>query len=141
MHEVSQSGLLRADTRAMRTFSKAAYQGGVVIVKCGNDECGSRHLIADHLGWFGAKGRTVEDMMQDKGQGAPRLPPACVSGPMSNDTIGESGNCQQRHVRVANMWSAGCCALCHKTLVFTTARHSKIGLKVRDTAAYCTVQR
>mmetsp|Transcript_3436 Transcript_3436/g.9956 ORF Transcript_3436/g.9956 Transcript_3436/m.9956 type:complete len:164 (-) Transcript_3436:2154-2645(-) len=58
----------KCDTRAMRSFSKAAYQSGVVIVKCANDDCGSRHLIADHLGWFGAKGRTVEDMMRDKGQ-------------------------------------------------------------------------
>ena len=101
---------MRTDTRAMRSFTKAAYQGGVVIVKCGNDACGSRHLIADHLGWFGAKGRTVEDMMQDQGQGASRVPLAGTLGLVTDDALllAESGTCRQHQDRAAHMDSEGC---------------------------------
>lgn len=56
-----------ADSRAMRSFSKQAYTSGVVIIKC--PECGSRHLIADRLGWFGDSA-SVETILKEKGQGA-----------------------------------------------------------------------
>lgn len=41
-----------------------AYQRGVVLVECPG--CNVRHLIADHLGWFGTKG-TVEDFAAERG--------------------------------------------------------------------------
>lgn len=50
----------------MRSFSKQAYTSGVVIIKC--PECGSRHLIADRLGWFGDNA-SVETILKEKGQG------------------------------------------------------------------------
>jgi hypothetical protein len=38
-------------TPIRKTFSKQAYEEGLVLVKC--DGCGVRHLIADHIGWMG----------------------------------------------------------------------------------------
>lgn len=55
----------KCDNRAMRSFSKQAYQNGVVIVQCPG--CQARHLIADNLGWFGGR-RNVEEMAADQGQ-------------------------------------------------------------------------
>ncbi|OSX78012.1 hypothetical protein BU14_0126s0050 [Porphyra umbilicalis] len=37
--------------RSARTFSAAAYEAGVVLVRCGG--CDAQHLVADRLGWFG----------------------------------------------------------------------------------------
>ncbi|KAI7846266.1 hypothetical protein COHA_000246 [Chlorella ohadii] len=55
----------KCNTRAAKAFSKKAYESGVVIVECPG--CQSRHLIADHLGWFGQKG-TVEQFAAERGQ-------------------------------------------------------------------------
>ena len=50
-------------------MSKKSYETGVVIIQC--DGCKSRHLIADHLGWFegGKKAGTLEDILREKGSG------------------------------------------------------------------------
>lgn len=53
------------NTRSHRTMSRQAYQRGVVLVECPG--CQNRHLIADHLGWFGA-GKTVEAILQARGE-------------------------------------------------------------------------
>lgn len=37
-------------TKNSHTFSKQAYEEGIVIVTCSG--CNSKHLIADNLGWF-----------------------------------------------------------------------------------------
>lgn len=36
--------------RQTKTFSKKAYETGIVIIEC--EGCKNRHLIADNLGWF-----------------------------------------------------------------------------------------
>ncbi|KII92792.1 hypothetical protein PLICRDRAFT_89327 [Plicaturopsis crispa FD-325 SS-3] len=62
-------------TRSSHTFTKRAYQTGVVLVQCPG--CSNRHLIADHLGWFsdatqGGKNPTIEDILRAKGEGVRR---------------------------------------------------------------------
>ena len=37
-----------------------------MLIQC--DHCKSRHLIADHLGWFDNKAQTIETIMREKGQ-------------------------------------------------------------------------
>ena len=44
----------------MKTFNKSSYERGMVLVTCPG--CLSRHLIADHLGWFGDKGFKIEQL-------------------------------------------------------------------------------
>ncbi|TFK51986.1 zf-DNL-domain-containing protein [Heliocybe sulcata] len=58
--------------RSSHTFTKRAYEKGIVIVACPG--CKNRHLIADHLSWFkdertqDGKLRTIEDIMKAKGE-------------------------------------------------------------------------
>jgi DNA-directed RNA polymerase subunit RPC12/RpoP len=55
----------QCDTRSAKTFSKQAYEHGVVIVTCPG--CESKHLISDQLGWFGEQGKTIEDIARERG--------------------------------------------------------------------------
>ncbi|KAJ3389986.1 hypothetical protein HDU92_000732 [Lobulomyces angularis] len=51
-----------------KSFSKLAYLKGVVIIECNG--CKSKHLIADHLGWFDSQKKigTIEDILKEKGE-------------------------------------------------------------------------
>ena len=44
----------KCGARAVKAFTRAAYEQGVVIVQCSG--CSARHLIADNLGWFPREG-------------------------------------------------------------------------------------
>lgn len=55
----------KCETRAVKSFTKNAYENGVVIVTC--PKCDARHLIADNLGWFGDE-RNIEQVLAQKGQ-------------------------------------------------------------------------
>ncbi|XP_077164271.1 DNL-type zinc finger protein [Paroedura picta] len=59
--------------RAAQTVSRAAYERGVVIATCPG--CRSRHLIADHLGWFAHLGghRDVEEILAARGEAVRRV--------------------------------------------------------------------
>jgi hypothetical protein len=61
------------NTRNHKFMSKKAYETGVVIIQC--DGCKSRHLIADHLGWFehSRPAGTLEDILKEKGESVVRL--------------------------------------------------------------------
>jgi len=57
--------------RSTHTFTRRAYERGIVIVQCPG--CEKRHLIADHIGWFkeiteDGKQRTIEDLLRDRGE-------------------------------------------------------------------------
>lgn len=74
--------------RSTHQFSKQAYEKGVVLVQCpkcknryshpmlnteGISDCVTRHLIADHLGWFADSTKNgklprIEDILRDKGE-------------------------------------------------------------------------
>ncbi|PWN99917.1 zf-DNL-domain-containing protein, partial [Tilletiopsis washingtonensis] len=53
--------------RSAHEFSAKSYEKGIVIVQC--PKCKSRHLIADHLGWFkdSDEARTVEGIVAAHG--------------------------------------------------------------------------
>ena len=55
--------------RAVKGFSRQAYENGVVIVRCPG--CQSQHLVADRYGWFGAPG-DVEDFLASRGEAVTR---------------------------------------------------------------------
>jgi len=55
----------QCETRAVRGFSRQAYENGVVIVTCPG--CQSKHVVADRMGWFGEPG-SVEDFIAQKGE-------------------------------------------------------------------------
>ncbi|KAH0435343.1 dnl zinc finger domain containing protein [Colletotrichum camelliae] len=54
------------DTRSRHKVSKQGYHHGSVLITCPG--CRNRHVISDHLGIFGDKKVTVEDLMREKGR-------------------------------------------------------------------------
>lgn len=54
-----------AGARTGRSFSKVAYERGIVIARCSN--CNVQHLISDQLGWFGKKSN-IEDILRERGE-------------------------------------------------------------------------
>lgn len=60
----------KCETRAVKSFTKNAYEKGVVIVICPG--CDARHLIADNLGWFG-EDRNIEEVLAKRGESVVRI--------------------------------------------------------------------
>lgn len=48
----------KCETQQAKTFSKEAYNKGVVLIRC--DGCDGLHLVADNLGWFRDKSVNIE---------------------------------------------------------------------------------
>ena len=53
-----------------RLISKASYERGIVLARCGH--CERQHLIADRLGWFGDK-TDIEQILAARGEEVQRL--------------------------------------------------------------------
>lgn len=56
----------KCSERSSHHVTKQAYHQGTTLITCPG--CKNRHLISDHLGIFGDKGVTLEDIMREKGQ-------------------------------------------------------------------------
>ena len=52
--------------RSSHTVSKQGYHNGSVLITC--PQCHNRHIISDHLGIFGDRKITVEDLMRERGR-------------------------------------------------------------------------
>ncbi|KAI9739869.1 MAG: hypothetical protein M1818_004925 [Claussenomyces sp. TS43310] len=52
--------------RSTHRITKHGYHRGSVLVTCPG--CQNRHVISDHLGIFGDRPITIEDLMQEQGQ-------------------------------------------------------------------------
>uniref|UniRef100_A0A8H7N9V7 DNL-type domain-containing protein n=1 Tax=Bionectria ochroleuca TaxID=29856 RepID=A0A8H7N9V7_BIOOC len=52
--------------RSHHNVSKQGYHTGSTLITC--PECRNRHVISDHLGIFGDRKITIEDLMREKGQ-------------------------------------------------------------------------
>ena len=52
--------------RMGRTFSKDAYENGVVLIRC--EKCDNLHLISDNLGWFKDEKINIETIAQESGK-------------------------------------------------------------------------
>lgn len=61
---------VKCETRAVKSFTKAAYEKGVVLVQCPG--CQNRHVIADNLGWFGEQ-KNIEEVLREKGETVRRV--------------------------------------------------------------------
>lgn len=76
------------ETRAVKGFAKSSYESGVVLVQCPG--CKKRHVIADHLGWFGSE-KNVEEVLAGKGEVVRRITDVDIEGLTVDDIAGKSG--------------------------------------------------
>jgi len=71
----------KCDTRVSKNIRKLSYTKGVVIIQC--PSCKSRHLIADHLGWYkewtGTTMGSVDQYVDKLGQKVMRVDPSRLS--------------------------------------------------------------
>ncbi|KAF7957286.1 hypothetical protein EAE96_002873 [Botrytis aclada] len=51
--------------RSTHRISKQGYHSGSILITC--PSCKNRHVISDHLGIFGDRKLTIEDLMREKG--------------------------------------------------------------------------
>ncbi|KAF7909192.1 uncharacterized protein EAE98_012271 [Botrytis deweyae] len=51
--------------RSTHRISKQGYHSGSILITC--PSCKNRHVISDHLGIFGDRKLTIEDLMKEKG--------------------------------------------------------------------------
>lgn len=75
------------ETRAVKGFAKSSYESGVVLVQCPG--CKKRHVIADHLGWFGPE-KNVEEILAGKGETARRVADVDIESLTVEDVMGRS---------------------------------------------------
>lgn len=75
------------ETRAVKGFAKSSYESGVVLVQCPG--CKKRHVIADHLGWFGPE-KNIEEILAGKGETAKRVADVDIEGLTVEDVTGRS---------------------------------------------------
>lgn len=73
------------ETRAVKGFAKSSYESGVVLVQCPG--CKKRHVIADHLGWFGPE-KNVEEILAGKGETAKRVVDVDIEDLTIEDVMG-----------------------------------------------------
>ncbi|KAL6232904.1 hypothetical protein BDW75DRAFT_9833 [Aspergillus navahoensis] len=52
--------------RSSHRVSKHGYHRGTVLIQC--PSCKNRHVISDNLGIFFEKGKTLDDLLQERGQ-------------------------------------------------------------------------
>jgi protein import protein ZIM17 len=59
------------NARSVKRFQKHCYLRGVVIIQCPG--CSSKHLLADHMGWFEDDGKTIEEILKLKGEAVTKI--------------------------------------------------------------------
>jgi len=79
----------RCETRAVRGFSRQAYENGVVIVTCPG--CLNKHVVADRMGWFGEPGSVEDFITQAAGKGTSDVVPKVVLGSVTLEPGNEDG--------------------------------------------------
>lgn len=65
------------ETRAVKSFARDSYEKGVVLVQCPG--CKKRHVVADHLGWFGPE-KNIEEILAARGEEVRRITDVDLDG-------------------------------------------------------------
>lgn len=74
--------------RSVKRFSRECYTKGIVIVQC--PKCGSKHLLADNMGWFVDEHKNIEDILKARGEEVVKL-----SGSIYIDKLECEGDAQE----------------------------------------------